>query len=89
MEFIDYYKQRGTTSFVTFLDSSKAFDNIDFWLLFQKLITNFFLYLSLKLLLIGTVIKKCMYDEVQFLLLLFMYQMVLSKVVNQCFLMFI
>ena len=32
-EFIDYYKQRGTTIFVTFLDASKAFDKIDFWLL--------------------------------------------------------
>ena len=29
-EFIDYYKQRGTTIFVTFLDASKAFDKIDF-----------------------------------------------------------
>ena len=35
-EFIDYYKQRGTIIFVTFLDASKAFDKIDFWLLFQQ-----------------------------------------------------
>ena len=37
--------------------------------------------------LIGTVIKKCMFDGVQHLLLLSMYQMVLSKVVfyPQCF----
>ena len=41
-EFIDYYKQRGTTIFVTFLDASKAFDKMDFWLLFQKLITKNF-----------------------------------------------
>ena len=32
-EFIDHYKQRGTTVFVTFLDASKAFDKINYWLL--------------------------------------------------------
>ena len=82
-EFIDYYKQRGTTIFVTFLDASKAFDKIDFWLLFQKLITKDFPVFIIKIL------AYCMFDEV--LLLLFMYQMVLSKVVfyPQCFLMFI
>ena len=36
-EFIDYYKQRSTTVFITFLDASKAFNKINFWLLFQKL----------------------------------------------------
>ena len=36
-QFIYYYKQRSTTVFVTFLDVSKAFDKINFWLLFQKL----------------------------------------------------
>ena len=49
-EFIDYYKQRGTTIFVTFLDASKAFDKIDFWLLFQKLITKDFPVLIIKIL---------------------------------------
>ena len=90
-EFIDCYKHHGTTIFVTFLDASKAFDKINFWLLFQKLITKIFLYLSLKFLLIGTVIKKCMFDGAEHLLFLFLYQMVLSRVVfyPQCFLMFI
>ena len=37
-EFIDYYKSRGTTVYVTFLDASKAFDRIDHWLLFNKMI---------------------------------------------------
>ena len=37
-EFIDYYKTRGTTLYVTFLDASKAFDRIDHWLLFDKMI---------------------------------------------------
>ena len=50
MEFIDYYKQRGTIIFVTFLDASKAFDNIDFWLLFQKQITKDFPVFIIKIL---------------------------------------
>ena len=37
-EFIEYYKQRNTAIFVTFLDASKAFDRIDHKLLFKKLI---------------------------------------------------
>ena len=28
-EFIEYYKTRGTTVYVTFLDANKAFDRID------------------------------------------------------------
>ena len=35
--FIDYYKQRSTTVFITFLDASKAFDKIKYLLSFQKL----------------------------------------------------
>ena len=42
-EFIDCYKQRSTTVFVTFLDASKAFDKINYWLLFQKLFPTFFI----------------------------------------------
>ena len=39
-EFIDYYKSRGTTLYrpITFLDANKAFDRIDHWLLFNKMI---------------------------------------------------
>ena len=37
-EFIDYYKIRGTTVYVTFLDARKVFDRIDHWLLFDKMI---------------------------------------------------
>ena len=37
-EFIEYYKTRGSTVYVTFLDASKAFDRIDHWLLFDKMI---------------------------------------------------
>ena len=32
-EFIDYYKTRGTTVYVSFLEASKAFGRIDHWLL--------------------------------------------------------
>ena len=35
---IEFYKRRNTTVFVTFLDASKAFDRIDYWRLFTKLI---------------------------------------------------
>ena len=37
-EYIEFYKRRSTTVFVTFLDASKAFDRIDHWRLFTKLI---------------------------------------------------
>ena len=39
-EFIDFYKKRNTTVFVTFMDASKAFDRIDHWLLFDKLLAR-------------------------------------------------
>ena len=32
------YRKRSTTAFVTFLDASKAFDRLDHWLQFKKLI---------------------------------------------------
>ena len=37
-EYIEFYKRRNTTVFVTFLDASKAFDRVDHWRLFTKLI---------------------------------------------------
>ena len=37
-EYIELYRKRSSTVFVTFLDASKAFDRLDHWLLFQKLI---------------------------------------------------
>ena len=37
-EYIEFYKGRNTTVFVTFLDASKAFDRIDHWRFFTKLI---------------------------------------------------
>ena len=38
LEFIDFCKKRNTTVFVTFLDASRAFDRVNYWLLFTKLI---------------------------------------------------
>ena len=49
-EFIDYYKTRGTTVYVTFLDASKAFDRIDHWLLFDKMIKKGVPFFIIKLL---------------------------------------
>ena len=37
---IEYYKNRNTSVFVTMLDASKAFDRVNFWLLFQKLLSR-------------------------------------------------
>ena len=39
-EYIELYKKRSTTVFVTFLDASKAFDRLDHWLLFEKLVNR-------------------------------------------------
>ena len=37
-EFIKFYRSRNTSVFVTFLDASKAYDKIDHWQLFYKLL---------------------------------------------------
>ena len=37
-EYIEIYKLRNTSVFVTFLNASKTFDRVDHWLLFKKLI---------------------------------------------------
>ena len=37
-EFIEFYRSRNTSVFVTFLDASKAYDKIDHWQLFNKLL---------------------------------------------------
>ena len=34
LEFIDYYVKRNTRIFVTFPDASKAFDRVNYWMLF-------------------------------------------------------
>ena len=37
-DFIKHFKNRSTSVYVAFLDASKAFDKINHWLLFKKLI---------------------------------------------------
>ena len=49
-EYIEFYKRRNTTVFVTFLDASKAFDQIDHWRLFTKLIDKHVPLFAIKLL---------------------------------------
>ena len=39
-EFIEYFKRRSTSVYVAFLDASKAFDKINHWVLFKKLINR-------------------------------------------------
>jgi len=39
-ETVHYYRQRGSHVFCCFVDFSKAFDNVDYWLLFCKLIDS-------------------------------------------------
>ena len=39
-EFIKYFKSRSTSVCVAFLDASKAFDKINHWVLFKKLIAR-------------------------------------------------
>ena len=50
-EFIEYYKCRSTTVYVTFLDASRAFDRLNYWLLFDKLIKKHVPIFIIKLLL--------------------------------------
>ena len=35
---VDYYRHHGSHVFTCFIDFNKAFDNVDYWLLFCKLI---------------------------------------------------
>ena len=49
-EYIEFFKLRNTSVFVTFLAASKAFDRIDHWLLFKKLIDKRILLFLIKLL---------------------------------------
>ena len=37
---VDHYRKNGSHVFACFIDFNKAFDNVDFWLLFCKLIDN-------------------------------------------------
>ena len=71
-EYIDFYKLRNTSVFVTFLDASKAFDRIDHWLLFKKLIVKRILLFIIKLLVVGLLLSRCTYVGETLLLLYFL-----------------
>ena len=57
-EYIEYYKNRETTVYVTFLDASKAFDRLNYWLLFDKLVKKHVPLFIIKLLCCWCTIKK-------------------------------
>jgi len=37
---VDYYTRQGSHAFLCFVDFSKAFDKVNYWKLFQKLLDN-------------------------------------------------
>jgi len=58
---VNHYVQRGSHVFCAFIDFNKAFDNVDYWLLFCDLINNASdksIYLATRCLLVRTAIKK-------------------------------
>ena len=63
-EYIALYRKRSTTVFVTFLDASKAFDRLDHWLLFKKIIKRKVPLFILRTSIVGYGIrsKGCIYD---------------------------
>ena len=83
-EFIDYYISRGITVYVTFLDTSKAFDQIDHWLLFDKMIKKGVHSFIIKLRVFYTHIRKCLYAGVIHVPPVFVLQTVLNRAVLFC-----
>jgi len=47
---IDYYRERGSHVFVCFVDFSQAFDNVNYWKLFHKLLEDNVSYLTVRIL---------------------------------------
>ena len=58
-EYIELYRKRLTTVLVTFLDASKAFDRLDHWLLFKKLIRRKVPLFIVRLLIVWYSLKGC------------------------------
>ena len=48
--------------YVTFLDTSKVFDRLNYWLLFDKLIKKHVPLFIIKLLFSGIHIRRCVFD---------------------------
>ena len=75
-EYIEYYKNKGTTVFVKFLDASKAFDRLNYWLLFDKLVKKCVPLFIVNCCASGIHIKKWWYVSVQ----LFLHNLLLPMV---------
>ena len=90
-EFIEYYKKRSTPVFLTMLDASKAFDRVNFWLLFDKLITRSVPLFMVRILAVWYTHKKCAFGGVMPIPHPLVFLMVFSKVefYHQFFSMFI
>ena len=90
-ESIEYYKKRCTSVFVTMLDASKAFDRVNFLLLFDKLITRSVPLFIVRILAVWYTHKKCASGWVMPIHHPLVFLMVLSRVefCHQFFSMFI
>ena len=65
-ELIDFYTRHSTKVFVTFLDATKAFDRINHWKLFHKLLVRNYQNILLDYSLTGIRIRICTLDvEIQ------------------------
>jgi Reverse transcriptase (RNA-dependent DNA polymerase) len=62
---VNHYRQNGSHVLTCFIDFNKAFDNVDYWLLFSKLFDNnpsVLCFAAMRLLAFWyTVIKKCLF----------------------------
>ena len=65
IEFIEYFKRRSTSVYVAFLDASKAFDKINHWILFKKLIARRVPIYLVKVLCFGIKTSQCISNGVQ------------------------
>ncbi len=80
-ETIGYYKHHNTTLFISLIYASKAFDWINQWTLFHKLITRGVpVYIVREFFLFGIPCNRWKFDRVTMLLNLFMWRMVSNRV---------
>ena len=90
---LNHYRQNGSHVLACFIDFNKAFDNVDYWLLFSKLIDNTITQVCYALLLCaylpsGTIIKKCLFVGRTYRHSLSILRMVYAKVAffrHSCF----
>ena len=80
-EMIEFYKSCNTSVFVTFLDASKAYDKIDHWLLYDKLLHNDVTVLIVKILVYWYSHQEMLYGGVTLAQTYFMSRMESNRVV--------